>query len=146
MAGKATKGKAKVNHAAQTKSKSQTGNKMQIKNQITGDWLYFCPEEISVRDIYEVFADTVDAEIWEEAGVLELLLTEKSTLDIETAQIHPKDEITQNFAKEQGAKCVFLATFLPEDYLQAEQMMRQLLEKFGGIFCGDTEDFTPVIQ
>lgn len=146
MAGKATKGKSKVNNMTQTNSKSQAGKKMQVKNQITGDWLYFCPKEITVRDIYEVFADVVETEIWEEAGVLELSLGEKSTLDIETAQIHPKDEITQSFAKEQGAKSVFLATFMPEDYSLAEPMMQQMLEKFGGIFCGDTEDFTPIIR
>ncbi|MBQ8280119.1 MAG: hypothetical protein IJZ23_09790 [Roseburia sp.] len=108
-----------------------------------GDWLYFCPEEITVRDLYEVFAGQDDVEIWEEAGVLEIPLGEKSSFDVETAQIHPKDEITRQFANEQGAKCVFLATFIPEDYDKAEQIMKQILGKFGGLFCGDTEDFMP---
>lgn len=121
-------------------SKEKTGK------QMVGDWLYFAPQELAVRDLYELFADREDVEIWEEAGVLEIPMGEDSSLDIETAQIHPKDEITLQFAKEQEAKCVFLATFLPEDYENAERIMRQILGKFGGLFCGDTEDFSPQLR
>ena len=133
MAGKKTQGK-------------KSPVKKETKKLITGDWLYFCPIETNVRALFEVVKDAYEAEIWEEAGVLEVILGEKSSLDVEQAQIHPKDEITQQFAKEQGAKCVFLATFAPEDYDAAERIMKMLLAEFGGIFCGDTEDFMPQVQ
>lgn len=113
---------------------------------MTGEWLYFCKEEIGVRELYEVVKDSYETEIWEEAGVLEIVLGEKSSFDMEQAKIHPKDEITQQFAKEQGASCVFLATFMPENYDEAERIMKFLLERFGGLFCGDTEDFMPQIR
>ena len=67
------------------------------KTQI-GDWLYFCPQEITVREIYNVFPELEGTEIWEEAGVLEIPMGEKSSFDVETTQIHPKDEITLEFA------------------------------------------------
>ena len=111
-----------------------------------GDWLYFCPKEVTVRELYQIFSEQDEVEIWEEAGVLEIPLDEKSSLDIETAQIHPKDEITRQFASEHGAEAVFLVTFMPEDYAKAEVIMKQILEKFGGIFCGDTEDFLPQMR
>lgn len=110
---------------------------------MTGDWLYFCPKEVGVRELYEILKDSYEAEIWEEAGVLEIVLGEKSSFDVEQAKIHPKDEITQQFANEQGASSVFLATFAPEQYKLAEGIMKLLVEKFGGLFCGDTEDFMP---
>ena len=116
------------------------------KIQMTGDWLYFCKEEIHVRALYEVLKDSYEAEIWEEAGVLEIVLGEKSSFDMEQAKIHPKDEITQEFAKEQGAVSVFLATFDPENYEAAEGIMKLLLKRFGGLFCGDTEDFMPQVR
>lgn len=115
------------------------------KTQI-GDWLYFCPQEITVREIYNIFSDVTDAEIWEEAGVLEIPMGEKSSFDVETAQIHPKDDITLQFAKEQDAKSVFLVTFLPQDYAQAETMMKRITAALGGLFCGDTEDLMPRIK
>lgn len=117
-----------------------------MANMKIGDWLYFCPQEITVRQLYELFTERDDVEIWEEAGVLEIPMDEKSSFDVEEAEIHPKDEITKQFADKQGAKCVFLATFMPEDYDKAEPIMKQILEKFGGLFCGDTEDFIPQLQ
>ena len=116
------------------------------KTEVTGDWLYFCPKEVGVRALFEVLKDSYEAEIWEDAGVLEIVLGEKGSVDIEQANIHPKDEITQQFAKAQGASCVFLATFMPENYEQAKGIMKILLENFGGLFCGDTEDFMPQIR
>lgn len=113
---------------------------------MTGDWLYFCKEEIGVRELYEVVKDSYETEIWEEAGVLEIVLGEKSSFDIEQGKIHPKDEITQQFANEQGAACVFLATFSPDEYDVAERIMKIMLERFGGLFCGDTEDFMPQLR
>ena len=111
-----------------------------------GDWIYFCPQEIRVRALYELFADLDGAEIWEEAGVLEIPLEGGTSFDVEAAQIHPKDEITQQFAAEQGAKSIFLITFMPEDYVKAEVVMKQILNKFAGLFCGDTEDLQPRVR
>ena len=116
------------------------------KKQNIGDWLYFCPKEIDVRDLYEVVSGTYETEIWEDAGVLEIVLGEKSSVDIERAQIHPKDEITSAFAKEHKANSVFLVTFAPEDYEVAETLMKQILGQHGGIFCGDMEDFMPQVK
>ena len=111
-----------------------------------GDWLYFCPQEITVREIYNVCSDMAGIEIWEEAGVLEIPLGEKSSFDVEAVQIHPKDEVTLQFAKEQDAKRVFLVTFLPEAYAQAEGLMKKIIDALGGLFCGDTEDLMPRIE
>jgi len=117
-----------------------------MANMRIGDWLYFCPQEITVRGLYEIFAERVNAEIWEEAGVLEIPMDEKSSFDVEEAEIHPKDEITKQFADEQGAKSVFLVTFMPEEYDKAETLMKQILARYGGMFCGDTEDFMPQLH
>lgn len=134
---------------AKIKNLKQKEKKQKVKSQVTcqtGNWLYFCPTEQTIRDIYELLKEQNEVELWEEAGVMEVLLSEKSSLDIETAEIHPKDEVTQVFAKEQDAKTVFLITFAPEDYELAKKVMKQMLEQFGGIFCGDTEDFMPQIK
>ena len=70
--------------------------------KVPGDWLYMTPQEIGVRQIYEVFGeqDGYELEIWEDAGVLEIGMSDGASVDIETAQIHPKDEVTASFAAE----------------------------------------------
>ena len=74
--------------------------------KVPGDWLYMTPQEIGVRQIYEVFGeqDGYELEIWEDAGVLEIGMSEGASVDIETAQIHPKDEVTASFAAEHQVK------------------------------------------
>lgn len=117
-----------------------------MAEKMSGEWLYFCPEEVAIRSLYEIFSEQEGVEIWEEAGVLEIPMGEKSSFDIETAQIHPKDKTTLQFAAEHGAKSVFLVTFMPENYEKAESLMKQILNQFGGLFCGDTEDFMPQLR
>ena len=141
MAGK----KSQIKKAKVKKTEIKKPEK-KIQNQVTGEWLYFCPQEVSAKSICEIFDETEAVELWEEAGVLEIALGEKSSFDLETTQIHPKDEVTLQFAEELGAKSVFLVTFAPEDYESAKMVMKQILDKFSGIFCGDTEDFMPQVR
>ena len=57
--------------------------------KVPGDWLYMTPQEIGVRQIYEAFGeqDGYELEIWEDAGVLEIGMSDGASVDIETAQI-----------------------------------------------------------
>ena len=104
------------------------------------------PQEIGVRQIYEAFGeqDGYELEIWEDAGVLEIGMSDGASVDIETAQIHPKTRLRLLLQREHQVKTVFLVTFKPETYEEAKLVMRKIMEKTGGFFCGDTEDFTPM--
>ena len=124
------------------------------KNTAPGEWLYFAPANITVRSIYDVLTDengnaetaSYEVEIWEDAGVLEIGLNDGATLDIEWTKIPAKDEITAAFAKEHGCENVFLVTLKPEEFEIARKAMQKIVASLGGLFCGDTEDFTPVLQ
>ena len=52
--------------------------------KVPGDWLYMTPQEIGVRQIYEAFGeqDGYELEIWEDAGVLEIGMSEGASVDI----------------------------------------------------------------
>ncbi len=102
-------------------------------------------QDVTVRDLMEAFAesDYYEIEIWEDAGVLEIGMKDGNSVDIEAAKIHEKDEITAAFAAENHVKTVFLVTFKPEAYEEAKDVMKKIIAKTGGFFCGDTEDFKP---
>lgn len=136
------------------KQQSKPKKSKKENNQMPGDWLYFAPENVTVRHIFDVLTnandDTITAsyevEIWEDAGVLEVGLSDGATLDIEQTEIPAKDGITTAFAKEHGCECVFLVTIKPEEFDIAKNAMQKIVASLGGLFCGDTEDFTPVLQ
>ena len=112
---------------------------------MTGDWLFFTGKEVTVRQIADTLGDC-EMEIWDDAGVLEIPLGDKTSMDFEAASIHPKDEVTRAFAVAHGAEQVFLVTFPPEDYGRAEAFMKQILSVLPGLFCGDTEDLQPRLE
>lgn len=114
--------------------------------KMPGEWLYLTAEGINVRQIADAVGDAYETELWEEAGVLEIMLGEKSSMDIEQTRVRPGDTFTADFLLENGCAEIFLVTFVPETYERAEALMRQILSRCGGLFCGDTEDFTPVIR
>lgn len=116
------------------------------KSAIPGEWLYLGKEGCTVRRIADTLDKDYELEIWEDAGVLEIILTQEVSMDVEHVRIHPKDEITRTFVEKEGYEEVFLVTFASEEYEKAKCVMHKVMEKCGGMFCGDTEDFSPVVK
>ena len=137
-AGHGALGKAAVpvNKTAQEKKKEA---------DVPGEWLYFAPEAVGVRQIADALDGTCELEIWQEAGVLEIMYGGESSMDMEEGTIHPKDQVTAAFAEKHGCDRVYLVTFSAEEYEKALSVMRRILQECGGIFCGDTEDFMPLL-
>lgn len=114
--------------------------------EVPSEWLYVTTADIDVRRIADALPAELDIELWEEAGVLEINVGEKQSIDMEQVKIHPTDELTKNFVESHGCSEVYLVTFAPEIYEQAKEIMQKILAECGGLFCGDTEDFVPIIQ
>ena len=77
--------------------------------------------------------------------MLEIMYGGESSMDMEEGTIHPKDQVTAAFAEKHGCDRVYLVTFSAEEYEKALSVMRRILQECGGIFCGDTEDFMPLL-
>ena len=114
--------------------------------EVPSEWLYVTTEDIDVRRIADAVPTELDIELWEEAGVLEIAVAEKQSIDMEQVKIHPKDELTRSFVEAHGCSEVYLVTFAPDIYEQAKEIMQKILAECGGLFCSDTEYFAPIIQ
>ena len=151
-AGHGTPGKAasmkKAGHGALGKAAvpvNKTAQEKKKEADVPGEWLYFAPEAVGVRQIADALDGTCELEIWQEAGVLEIMYGGESSMDMEEGTIHPKDQVTAAFAEKHGCDRVYLVTFSAEEYEKALSVMRRILQECGGIFCGDTEDFMPLL-
>ena len=98
-----------------------------------------------MRQIADALEGTCEMEIWQEAGVLEIMYGGEASMDMEEGKIHPRDQVTAVFAEEHGCNRVYLVTFSAEEYEKVLPVMRHILQECGGIFCGDTEDFKPIL-
>lgn len=109
-------------------------------------WYYMATKEISVKQLQEALNDTsYETEIWEAAGVLEVEIAEKASMDFEECEPDLRDEYSNDFLKEHGVQALFFVTLPKTDFEALKKVMEQIVEKNGGFFCGDTEDFTPMI-
>lgn len=136
----------KVKDSGSRSKKTGQDVQKQEKTPLLGEWLYLTPEGTTVRSIGEALGEAYRWELWEEAGVLEAGLSEGKTMDFEAAEVHPGEEAIKTFLRQHGCSKVFLVTFAPDAFEEAEKIMKCVVNAAGGLFCGDTEDFTPVIR
>lgn len=134
------KNKSKLNN------KSKQNSKCKPKPSVPAEWLYMTDREIGVHEIASSFESEEMTEIWEEAGVAEVILGEKDSMDMELTENDLGDEESNRFLLENQVKTLFLVTVSPMEFEKAEECMKKIIAANGGFFCGDTEDFTPVIQ
>ncbi|MBO5371415.1 MAG: hypothetical protein J6A75_01720 [Lachnospiraceae bacterium] len=118
------------------------------QTQIPKDWLYMCQMELELGKIKEALEADYSIEFWEEAGVLEVELQakESASVDFETVDMKRADEVTAEYMKTNAVKRVFLVSIRPEAYEEAKKVMEKVVLVHGGFFCGDTEDFLPMIK
>lgn len=127
--------------------KQSEHNKTKINGgAVPGEWLYLAPEGVDAAQIARILEQKYDIELWEEAGVLEIVFGEKKSVDMEHVKIHPKDALTMDYIEKNGCKEVFLVTFDASEFADVKPVMQQILSQCGGLFCGDTEDFEPVVR
>ena len=156
------------------KNKSKLKKLKAKKNTATNvpaQWLCLCPQKISVRDIWKLLhvsypttsippdnggknvpssvppvLKDLSLEIWEAAGVLEITLSDGKTIDFETAPLDLRDEYSNQFLAKHHTKSLFYVTIHPDSFALAKPVLEYIAGKLHGLFCGDTDDFTPVIR
>lgn len=138
---KQKKTKAKKINTQNIKAKKQFSN-------VPENWLYMNTEVVELSQIYEQIKEEKawKAEFWKEAGVLECAFLEAGSLDMEEMDCDLEDEAGNAFLEKEQIHSLFAVTIRPEDYEQAKLLMKFMIEKVGGFFCGDTEEFLPRVN
>ena len=112
------------------------------------DWFYLNEKNITVEDIDGCFKDAahVKSEIWKDAQVAELSLQDGHSIDFELGEAYFSDDYSNNYLKEHNVQSLYYVTIAPDFYANAEPVMKELVQKLGGFFCADTDNFQPVVK
>lgn len=124
------------------------GKKKATKATFSHGWYYMGNRSnpITVVDIKGVLdGEKIETEIWPEAGVLEVVLGEKESMDIEECELDLRDDYSNEYLKEAGTTSLFYISFKTEIDDKCQEIMKKIVQSLGGRICGDTPDFTPVI-
>lgn len=116
-------------------------------NKIPEGWYFMCPKKVVVSDLAAALDKSdYDIEVWNEAGVLVVQLDEKHPVDIEECELDMRDEYSNQYIKSNGINSLFYVSFKPESYDSAVLVVKKIMSKLGGMLCGDTDDFSPIIK
>lgn len=108
-------------------------------------WFLMCREKTDVSDLRALFAKNDPVDVWPLAGFLEIMISEKESIDIEMTEPVFETDADRKFLAENGVQSLFSVVFRPECYDLAEPFLRKIASEIDGFFCGDTPDFTPFI-
>lgn len=114
------------------------------KAAVIKEWLYLSKEEKSFRNMTNIFenSETVSAQLWEEAGVMELEIAEHKSIDFEIAA-GDFDEV--DYFREHAVKTVYFVTIAPDEFEVAKAVMKEIVDAIGGVFCEDNDSFSSMI-
>ncbi len=110
------------------------------------DLFYMTPNVIRAKDIADLFTfgTGLAVELWEEFNVLELILPNQNSIDFEGIDPNFKDPSDLSFIKNRSIKTIFSINLSEEDLAVVTTYFNQLVDKFSGFVCADSDDFTPV--
>lgn len=113
------------------------------------DLYYMNDKEILAKDIAGCLIENKPElaekiECWEEAGVLEVLLEEESSMDMEMLVLS-KDEKEDDFLVANKVVCVYSVHTDEAQLRKVKEIFEILVCKCGGLLCSDTADFSPVL-
>ena len=116
--------------------------------KLPSQWLFVAKEDVTARDVKNALEDYegVELEIWEAAGIVEVVLSDGKSIDFEQTEVDLRDEYSNAFLAKEQAKALFYVTIHPDSAQLVMSVMKHVLGKIPGLFCGDTDDFSPFVR
>lgn len=116
--------------------------------KLPSQWLFVAKEDVTARDVKNALEDYegVELEIWEAAGIVEVVLSDGKSIDFEQTEADLRDEYSNAFLAKEQAKALFYVTIHPDSAQLVMSVMKHVLGKIPGLFCGDTDDFSPFVR
>lgn len=126
------------------KNKLKAKNKTEVKNYI--DVLYMIPSSIKAKTIADFLKEDTNLaiDLWEDMNVLEIGLPNDHTIVFEPIDNEFKDPSDASFVKNRSVMTIFAMELEENDLPEVKPYFDQIVEKFSGFFCADTDDFKPI--
>lgn len=111
-----------------------------IKTDMAKYWYYLSEKQLIVDDIRKVLDPAeYNIEIWTEAGVLEIGVAEKASVDIEEWELDPEETFEPGLPGGVKAQSIFGVTIEQEEAAACREAMEKILSALGGIMVSDDE-------
>lgn len=110
------------------------------------DLFYMTPTTINAKDIARTLEanSPISVQLWEEMNIVELELPNQNAVDFELIEISFQNPSDAAFVKNRNINTIFAISMVTSDLDTVIPYFEQLVHKYSGFVCADSEDFTPV--
>ena len=125
-----------------------TSKEMPKKKEKQLELLYMSPVCLSVEQMQQamkIVGGKEEIHIWPELDIMEFVLSDETTVDVETMTDYINDEEDKKFLEEQQIISVYAVTLLESTMESFLPYVKALIKEFGGFLCTDSDDFTPYL-
>lgn len=138
------KGKVDIKNKNMNKKNNQKNTDKNVQNE----WFYMTPANVNASMIAELAKELNfgEIELWDELNILEITHSDKSSIDFEPQRYDFQDEEDVAFVNERGIKTIFAVTLSQCTIEDVKPFIQNLIQKWEGVFCADTLDFSPRIE
>lgn len=138
----------KVGSKVGQKNEKTEGKKITLKLPPADmNWYIMFEEEISVAQIAEhlELLGYKEIDVWNDINILTLEMEDKTSLDFEPMEPFESEEDV-NFLEKYKIKTIYALTLSKGLTKIEKKICREILEKFNGLICSDSEELYPVYQ
>jgi len=113
------------------------------------NYYYMSTADLSAKSLSTAILNSLpqykeQLECWDAAGVVEIELGEKSSIDIEKLPLF-EDESDQKFLKKHQIQSIFSIQLLDSDLDSLKAIFTAVTIDLGGFVCADTDNFQPYL-
>lgn len=147
MMKKKSKNKTAVTKKAVKNSKNKTAVPTKVvKETIQKEWIFLTTEDMEVTALKNILEEAYELEIWEAAGVLEVILPSGEGVDFEETAVRDNDTLLLEQMEAENMQRIYLVTVGTESKEEFTSLFQKILAETEGFFLADNENLTPMIK
>ena len=129
------------------KLQSKQGYSKASKKAVMTDWFYMTPSDIDAKNIAQLLETEcgIFVELWEKMNILQIELSDKTTIDFERIRLDFTEPSDIEFIKSRKVHTIF-ALYIESGEISNEfkNILKAIVNRWEGFLCADSQDFQPI--
>ena len=117
------------------------------KSVVYDELLYMNDKEVTAKDISDsIKSNKYEADLWDELGIVSFKLIDDTYIDLVEIETDLGTDEGNKYVSDNNIKSIFTVKVPRESLEDAQNVMKEVVNNIGGLFCMDNEEFKEVIK
>lgn len=104
---------------------------------------------VSAKQLQTIVEDNfeqIETDIWSEANIMELELSDKTTIDFVSIDNFEMNDEDKFYFEQNNFKSIYCISYDKEDETTVIETLKLILNKYDGVIGNDTDSFEPIFD